>query len=63
MVITVVQLISAWFLDSELSTCFKVVFYRSYSFLCQSLLLSTTILNDNNCAVLYSQLLNYCIAI
>ena len=39
---------SAWFLDSELSTC-----YRSHKFPCRSLLLSTTVLNDT--LVIYMQ--------
>ena len=43
---------SAWFLDSELSTC-----YGSHTFPCWSLLLCTTILNDNDVYILL-----FCIA-
>ena len=57
-----VKLTGTWFLDSELSTCFDRYyyiaiypgeFYGSHTFPCQSLLLSTIVLNDMNNIVMY----------
>ena len=44
---------SAWFLDGKISTCFRHVF-GSHSFPCQSLLLSTTTLNDSSSCFIFN---------